>query len=372
MKETATAAWTGLKETGSAAWTFVKNLSGRVGDGLKSLGGGIVRMAQSIWERMLSGMKSFWEGLKNMIKALPGLILDALKNLRSFIFSLFSAIAEGSLLVQLIKALWREIDNRLLHEKDPRYCTPYPNQMQAYFMWNVAMCTILPALRVKYGAESGDLWYDYLTRRPGDSLNYKLYTSSSSSVVTGFVNSKDTEEQQTKLVTWIAKGPLRKKIDELPANKWVKTPVGDLLDDKKLKDPFSFDDVYEIPGLLAGGASSDGSPSSDAGPDTREVSGEVELYREVDGLGHTKGARMRTAFDFDVKDAVDFCPGNPGSRFAQLLTVTLSRLEASGLAYDVPFEVKYKGKPREESIPFNQVAKVDPSGGPQGKKNAKN
>ena len=52
---------------------------------------------------------------------------------------------------------------------------------------------------------------------------------------------------------------------------------------------------------------------------------------------------MRAQFHFVVQDAVDFCPGNIGSFFATYITIPLSRLEASGMAFSVPFEVRYDG-----------------------------
>ncbi len=66
---------------------------------------------------------------------------------------------------------------------------------------------------------------------------------------------------------------------------------------------------------------------------------------------------MMTHFHFLVQDAIDFCPGDPGTGQEQALTVPLSRLEATGLfltdepfAYDMPFEVRYTGNLIDEDI----------------------
>ena len=45
---------------------------------------------------------------------------------------------------------------------------------------------------------------------------------------------------------------------------------------------------------------------------------------------------------YEVFDAVDFCPGQCGSLLEQMFTIPLSRLEASGEAYDVPFVVRFQ------------------------------
>jgi hypothetical protein len=42
-----------------------------------------------------------------------------------------------------------------------------------------------------------------------------------------------------------------------------------------------------------------------------------------------------------VIDTLDFCPGNCGGRLAQILTVPLSRWEASFISGDVPFTVRF-------------------------------
>jgi len=44
---------------------------------------------------------------------------------------------------------------------------------------------------------------------------------------------------------------------------------------------------------------------------------------------------------YEVFDAVDFCPGQCGSPLEQNFTIPLSRLEASGDAYDVPYVVRF-------------------------------
>jgi hypothetical protein len=51
-----------------------------------------------------------------------------------------------------------------------------------------------------------------------------------------------------------------------------------------------------------------------------------------------------------VFDAIDFCPGDCGSREERLITVPMSRLEASGEAYDVPFKVTFVPESRSKRI----------------------
>jgi hypothetical protein len=105
----------------------------------------------------------------------------------------------------------------------------------------------------------------------------------------------------------------------------------DLLSESERNLPFRFSDtatIPSIPGLIAGGVS--------VGQDFRSVSGKIQF------LGHILGYTLiQMQLRFLVREILDFCPGNKGGSFQSFVTTPLSRLEASGLAYDVPFEVHY-------------------------------
>lgn len=103
-------------------------------------------------------------------------------------------------------------------------------------------------------------------------------------------------------------------------------------------------------GLLFGGGSTDESArDSEHGADTRHLSGEIVL-----GITDRSDPRAVTVvpelhFHYDVKDALDFCPGNtllkshaadPSGDYNQAIS-TLSNLEASGMARDVRLEAHY-------------------------------
>lgn len=78
--------------------------------------------------------------------------------------------------------------------------------------------------------------------------------------------------------------------------------------------PINYSSPLSVAGHIAGEIG-----SSDAGPDYRKIT-----Y------------------------AADFCPGYCGSPAEQLITVPMSRLEASGAAYDVPFKVIFTSESRSK------------------------
>jgi outer membrane protein OmpA-like peptidoglycan-associated protein len=105
-------------------------------------------------------------------------------------------------------------------------------------------------------------------------------------------------------------------------------------------------------GLLFGGGSEDNERSDDSefGPDTRRLTGTIKLRRFDDGSNPARMSIEETVtFKYAMHDALDFCPGNTlqkdtftVDRFEYNEAITdLSRLEASGMARDVGFDVKY-------------------------------
>ena len=225
------------------------------------------------------------------------------------------------------------------------FCTPFSSRAEAQSVHNEALIFFIPAITAVFGSEVGSLWLRYLRRRRGDSLAPIVFSSPSSEIVRGFMNSQTTQARQNELTEIILRSFMT-RCPRLPRhNVWIDVPVTRYLSNTDLNFPIDFNQVFEIPGNIAGGAG-----SSDAGPDFRRVSGNVSFIRRTDALGNTIDIIMRTNFSFLARDAVDFCPGQPGAGIEQHLTIPLSRLEASGLAYDVPFEVRYKPNPIFRSL----------------------
>ena len=205
-----------------------------------------------------------------------------------------------------------------------------------------------------FGREVGDLWATYLN--PADSRKRRVFSSPSSEIVKGFINSVTTNEHQIKLVDKI-KDKLRKLCPRARPNVWTNNAISSLLSKGVRKYPINFDQPFEIPGNIAGDAG-----NSDFGPDTRTVSGTVSFFRLTDGASNTTGVQMRTGFQFSVRDAIDFCNGDPGFGLEQNLTIPLSRLEKSGFAYDVPFQVRFQGTPVDISLDSSLINRCWPHG----------
>lgn len=245
------------------------------------------------------------------------------------------------------------------------FCQPYHSRVKARQIRECLLRSYIPLLSDVFSSEVGSLWRSYLNRRHGASLSPQLFSSPSSRIVQGFVASRTIHQRQRELLERI-KQSLRTSCPQLPANQYIEFSVNQFLSPEDLEYPINFSEALEIPGHIAGGVG-----SSNAGPDSRRVQGSVFLYRSVDDSGRTTGIRIETNFNFVVRDAIDFCPGQPGGETEQVLTIPLSRLEATGLflqdepfAYDVPFEVRFPGTSIAEDLDFPHIRACYPNAVP--------
>jgi len=103
----------------------------------------------------------------------------------------------------------------------------------------------------------------------------------------------------------------------------VNTPA-DFGNDLRIK----YSDLYTYPGFLAGGLSGVESNAGASWDDSRDITGTYELDAKATEKGVLASVTLvGKSMTLDVKDSVDFCPGNLAGAVARQLTVDLSRLE---------------------------------------------
>jgi hypothetical protein len=221
------------------------------------------------------------------------------------------------------------------------FCVPFADTVEAAEAWLETKLLLL-AFTAKFGSEVQDIWMKYLnnpkTGTKGTLPPRQLFSGSKNRVVKEFREDPETQKQKDRIMQLLVDKV--KNDSSLMPQEGQSTPLmkfKDVLAASELTDlPMSFQNPADrIPGLLAGGNSKD---ASDAGDDVRNVDGQFRVIN----LGLST-IRIQASFVFDVFDCVDFCPGNPGGFFAQIITIPLSRLEATPdfPTYDVPFEVIY-------------------------------
>ncbi|MBZ0319270.1 MAG: hypothetical protein K8L91_22840 [Anaerolineae bacterium] len=214
------------------------------------------------------------------------------------------------------------------------FCTPFESDWELIAAKAKMTTVLLPYLLEKYGMDTFLLYLDYLT---SPSSGAKLFTDEESAFVKSYAYSPDTTDEVVKIVEEIKKAiPGKVKLEDLPPGVEVRMNIQDFLGEEGLSRQTNYDHVDEAPGVTAGGVG-----SSDFGDDYRQISGYVVFVREVDGSGKTT-VSMTTEISFTVADAIDFCPGDAGLPEEQKATLPLSRLEASGAAFDRPFVVTFE------------------------------
>jgi len=210
------------------------------------------------------------------------------------------------------------------------FCTPYSSRAEIYAAKTYLWTTLIPSATGMFGMDVAGLWQQYLS---GASSGYRTFTKGSN-IANAFAKCNVIRQRTENLMAIAINRTDRFKT--IAANRWVDVPVNKVFTPAEINYGINFSNPYDIPGHIAGGVG-----SSSLGADTRTLKGYLSVYRETDYTGKTIGYQLKSKFEFEVKDTVDFCPGQPGSALEQSLTIPASRLEASGEAFDVPFEVQF-------------------------------
>lgn len=226
---------------------------------------------------------------------------------------------------------------------DPNFCTPYATATEAANEESWLRKYYLPTEGTKFGANSRALYERFLSRRPGDSLAPVVFDSPGTDVVSSFAESGATAQDQDAIIDLIGA-----RLHRAPSPLSDYTPtimsVENFLSRTELDNrPINYSNPFSIAGHIAGGIG-----SSDAGDDYRKVLWGNVTLEKVPLVGSTGYVSVETTLHYEVFDAIDFCPGDCGSPAEQLITIPMSRLEASGEAYDVPFKVLFVPESRSK------------------------
>lgn len=221
------------------------------------------------------------------------------------------------------------------------YCKPYSNITAAWLNWH-QVYRMMMIFTNRFGSDIQDLWKTYLKNpksgNKGTLPPRRLFHNQTSRVVTEFRQDIETVKQTNRIMKLIAnRVRSNPALMPQPAHSSPIMNFRDVLSASEVNDlPMTFENGdTRIPGNIAGGY---GKNASDAGDDVRNVDGKFIATN----LGSSK-IRIRAYFVFDILDCIDFCPGNPGNWKAQIVTIPMSRFEATTdfPTYDVPFEVIY-------------------------------
>lgn len=229
------------------------------------------------------------------------------------------------------------------------FCVPYANATQAanaeWWLRNTYMR--MEGVET-FGTEVYNLYDSYLNRVPGDSLAPRVFQTDSSYIHNSFKSA------------WAIKSDMDSVIDLIyerfhlsPVNRYrpfvtYYMSLSNFLTASEMDNrPINFSNPFSVAGHIAGNIG-----SSDAGPDYRKITrANVAITKKV-LFGNTGYYVIELIPHYEVFDTIDFCPGDIGSPLESLVTVPMSRLEASGAAYDMPFKVIFSPEKRYKRFWF--------------------
>lgn len=225
---------------------------------------------------------------------------------------------------------------------DATYCTPYASAAQAATAEAWLRMVALPALEAKFGTEVHDLWESYLSRSPGDSLTPQVFETAGNPIEESFATSWDTLDDVDAALDTVIERVSHFPGGTLQPHSRTTVALSNFLSAAEMDDRrINYSNLFSKAGNIAGGIG-----SSDAGADYRKILwGNVSMTK-TPLIGNSGYIDFELTNRYEVFDAIDFCPGQCGSAAEQQFTIPMSRLEASGDAYDVPYIVRFTPETR--------------------------
>jgi hypothetical protein len=222
------------------------------------------------------------------------------------------------------------------------FCTAYATAAEATATEARLRSYFLPLMGAKFGAEVRGLWESYLSRAPGASLSPRVFATPGNPIEESFATSRATDNDQDDVLDLVIDRVNLFPGGRLPPHTYTVSSLTNYLSASEMNNrPIDYSNPFSKAGNIAGGIG-----TSDAGPDYRKIISANVGMEKVPIIGDSGYINFRLIPHYEVFDAVDFCDGQSGSPLEEILTIPLSRLEASGEAYDVPYIVRFRPQPR--------------------------
>lgn len=232
---------------------------------------------------------------------------------------------------------------------DEDFCKPYDTTEEAESAeWWIRNTYFRMEGVETYGQASRDLYERFLDRRPGDSLAPVVYDSPDSYLVSSFRDSWATTGDMDAVIDLIGDRLSQAPGPPLRDGETAYMSLKNFLSEAEMKNrPINYSNPLSVAGHIAGGIG-----SSDAGDDYRSITSASVSLERTELIGSTGYVTVGLTPHYEVFDTVDFCPGDCGSPAEQVITIPMSRLEASGEAYDTPFKVVFTPEKRTKRFWF--------------------
>ncbi len=224
---------------------------------------------------------------------------------------------------------------------DPDFCTPYATTAEAVSEEAWLRTYFLPLMNLKFGTEVHDLWESFLSRTPGATLTRRVFSTAGNPIEDSFATSSAVEDDQEAVLDLVVSRLSRFPGQRLRPHTHTVASLTNFLSAREMNNrPINFSNPFSKAGNIAGGIG-----SSAAGPDLRKIARANVVLEKIPLIGNSGYIYFELVPFYEVLDAVDFCPGQCGSPAEQIFTIPLSRLEATGRAFDMPYVVRFQPEP---------------------------
>jgi Domain of unknown function (DUF4157) len=223
----------------------------------------------------------------------------------------------------------------------PEFCTPYFSTAVASGVRTSMAPVLLAGIAAKVSSRVVPLWSQYLfggsaPQNLSSQFGRDFTTSATTAATTDFlINALKTNLESSPPT--FPPGNNQVTVD-IPSR--IGTEIGEI-GNPTSANVMDFNAIGEIPGNIAGGiGKTQLSCPVGAMPspfdDDRTAVGTAQVT-----LLPNNSLAVIPSITYTVKDTIDLCPGNCGASIEQIATVSMSRMEASGISGDVPFTVEF-------------------------------
>jgi len=219
---------------------------------------------------------------------------------------------------------WNECD-------DPLFCKPYTDPVESEMALKEAKSNFSTVVEPLISADAASLWKKYLS---GAETPAPIVFKSQSEIAQNFAGCYVNDDMIDTLIAHIKEKAQEQCIKVFP-NKTSSFRVSLLADSMHLNPVLEYNSLARCAdaSLTAGGM---------GGNDKRYIDGSIHIEPgEMNTYTGERSYTVTAGLEIHVSDTVDFCPGQCGAPIEQFITLPMSRLEATGIISDVPFEVYY-------------------------------
>lgn len=223
------------------------------------------------------------------------------------------------------------------------FCEPYDSESYAIHQRTRMLPVLMAGIALAVNRRVVPLWHEYLL---GGSTPKNLTSEFGADFAASPTTAATSDYLKNALQSAITRSPFASppggSTRDMTA--WVASEVASI---NTAGDPheMNFSFPRDVAGNLAGGiginqtackAGAKPSPFNDQ----RLATVGAEFTPNADG-----STTVQPIIKYTVKDTIDLCPGDCGTKREQMATVPMSQFEATGISGDVPFTVEFEHRP---------------------------